>query len=886
MSPRRRGVVPRGFAGLATLLLAGAAVLIVVPTAEAATTRDLAITASSAGVAAWKTFDGNPPKTFDIDGDGRQEILAQNDNHNLYIFHSGTGKLLATLKSTYPSGWGARTFNGPEAYRQDGVTHVVQVNSAAYVTSWRFDAGASTSTNFVFVKEWERRMTNCYSGPGSDSKPVLVDLDKDGKLEILVSTEEIGIYALRATTGAVYWKKCIGGGNGEPRSADFNLDGWPDVVFASDAGQVTVMQGRPGSCAEPPCSPSTMWSSNVKSYANLRSGSIPVGPGIGQLDGVGGPDIVVGARDSHDVENYENDHALLIAYSSGGKMLWARQDAAAGNPLTYTHPIIADAEGDGRNEVYWADWNTIGHKGGIPAEDNWQTTGPANFYRYSNSGTMVWRQSMGTYWNNKDLALADADGDGKQELLATGPNGGHEGIWYLNVATGAKETFVDAYPWMVTRGPVVADLAGDGTMGFVLEVGPQATTAGASVHVYDMNVPYSALWPNVNAPISMANGGVDPTPTTTTPPPTTSSSSSSSGPPSGEFAATFTIKAPNAWWQEVTVQPASPRTVVDVDVRINNGAWKTMTQQNWDGYRPWTSSYNAPSGAKVEFRATDSNGLVSQSAAFTWLDGTMSKGSVPCGCTGTTSSSSSSGLPTTSLTVTVTDSGSETATESDTATSTGPAFAAPFTRFRGNEWWVQAQVGTNGPAVEKVEVRIAPDGAWKPLAKQDWGTSPPSWAGSYHFPQGSILQMRATAVDGQTDLSSCRQWIPPSNTDATIVPCTGSSSSSSAGTGGAFAAAFTQFRGNEWWAQAQVGTNGPAIETVDVRIAPDGAWKPLAKQDWGTSPASWAASYHFPQGSILQMRATAVDGQTDLSSCRQWIPPSNTDATIVACPGA
>jgi hypothetical protein len=830
-----------GFALWAALLLAGAAVLVATP-AEAATTRDLTITASTAGTAAWKAFDGNPPKTFDIDGDGREEILAQNDDQILYIFHSGNGNLLAKLKSTFPSGWGARTMNGPEAYRQDGVTHIVQVNSAAYVTSWRFDSGASTSSNFVFVKEWERRLTDCFSGPGSDSKPVLADLDRDGKMEILVSTEEIGVYALRGLTGAVYWKKCIGGGNGEPRTADFNLDGWLDVVFASDAGQVTVMQGRPASCSTPPCPPNTMWSANVKTLADLRSGSIPVGAGIGQLDGVGGPDIVVGARDSHDAEDFENDHALLVAYSSSGQVLWARQDTVAGNPLTYTHPIVVDAEGDGTNEVYWADWNTIGHKGGIADEDAWQTTGPANFYRYSNTGTMVWRQTMATFWNNKDIAMADADGDGKQEILATGPNGSHEGIWSLNVATGAKEAFVDAYPWMVTRGPIVADLAGDGTMQFVLEVGPQATTAGAAIHVYDMNVPYNSLWPHLPGPAGQS---------VVSPPPA----------PVGEFGATFTIKSPNAWWQEVTVQPDTARTITRVEVRVAGGQWDDMTKSSWGA---WTSSYNTPAGTKVEFRAYDTGNRVSQSAPFTWLDGTLSKDSVPCGCVGPTSSSSTS----TSSTSTSTTS---------TATTTSTTFTPAFTGVRGNEWWVQAHVGSAGPTVASVDARVD-GGAWRALAKQTWGAT--AWAASFQVHDGSIVQLRATASDGQTGVSSCYQWIPPSSTDAAVVPCSGGGTS----TGPTLAASFTKVRGNEWWVQAQVGSNGPAIEGVEVRIG-TGVWKPLAKQNWGTVPDSWAGSYHFPQGSVLQMRATATDGQTDLSLCHQWIPPSNTDATVVTCPG-
>jgi hypothetical protein len=94
-----------------------------------------------------------------------------------------------------------------------------------------------------------------------------------------------------------------------------------------------------------------------------------------------------------------------------------------------------------------------------------------------------------------------------------------------------------------------------------------------------------------------------------------------------------------------------------------------------------------------------------------------------------------------------------------------------------------------------------------------------------------------------------------------------------------FDATFTGVRGNEWWVQAMVNGNGATVGSVDVRLN-GGDWKPLAKQSWG----GWAASYRIVQGTIVQLRATSTAGGTDLSDCYRWIPPSNTDATKVACP--
>jgi hypothetical protein len=461
------------------------------PVAEAAITRTLAINGASAGPAvAFKGFDGNPPKAFDFNGDGRKEIVAQNDNQYVYVFSSKTGKILYQKKTWFPSGWAARTFNGPEAYLEDGVAHLVIVNSAAVVSSYRYDPAASSWTGFVFKHEWSKRVTGCHSNPGSDSKPTLGDVDGDGKMDIVVTTEETGVYALRGN-GQEIWRRCISGGNAEAVIRDLDQDGGREVIFGSDTGIVTAMRGKTGA---------TYWSFSVHSKFNVGSGSIPVGVGVGQLDGVGGPDVVFGARDSHDANDWSKDHAVLVALDHAGKYLWGRQDPN-GNPLTYTRPVIIDAAGDGGAEVYWADWNTNGHKPPWEPGDAWKVTGPGNFYKYSKTGQLIWKQSLPTYWSNKDIPVADVDGDGNQELLANGPNGGNDGIWFLDTAKGTKERHMAINPWKVQRAPIVVDLAGDKRMDLVFEAAQQYSGAGGpSILVYDMGVTMDSKWPHPPGP--------------------------------------------------------------------------------------------------------------------------------------------------------------------------------------------------------------------------------------------------------------------------------------------------------------------------------------------------------------------------------------------------
>ncbi|HUR61182.1 MAG TPA: hypothetical protein VM286_02300 [Candidatus Thermoplasmatota archaeon] len=194
-----------------------------------------------------------------------------------------------------------------------------------------------------------------------------------------------------------------------------------------------------------------------------------------------------------------------------------------------------------------------------------------------------------------------------------------------------------------------------------------------------------------------------------------------------------------------------------------------------------------------------------------------------------------------------------------------------------NEYWVEVLVRAGpGDFVTTVQAR-AEGGMWHYLQHKatlgDWHKWGTNTADQFRIAPGQRVQFRADVMDDArqaTDvITSC-----PFTHPAGVEQCSSTSPQPTSG----FDATFTGFRGNEYWVQANVATNGPAIVRVDVHLD-NGAWMPLTKQSWG----GWAASYHITQGTIVQMRATASDGRTDLSSCRQWIPPSGQDARIVSC---
>lgn len=345
--------------------------------------------------------------------------------------------------------------------------------------------------------------------------------------------------------------------------------------------------------------------------------------------------------------------------------------------------------------MFWADWNTVGHKPPT-GEDAWQRTGPAHFHRVNADGTELWTTALDTWWNNKDAPLADVDGDGEPEVLANAPGpDGWDAIWYLDAHNGGEEEAVSLYPWNAQRAPVVADLWGEGTMQWVIAASPSTADAGGhAILVYDTGQPYQATWP---APPEH--------------PPSTAGQTTTGS--ADSFAATFHISSPNEWWQQLAVEPEASRVIATAEVRIDDGSWHPMDERDWG---EWTSSFHSPEGSQVTFRATDTGGATAVSEPFTWLDGEHSQPSTDTRTTGDESVSFDVGDGV-------------------------------------NEWWIEVFVDA-GDTVEAVDVRVDAS-AWEPLDATDWG----SWAKSEHVPRGSAVTFRATTSTGTTVTSQTYPWL-------------------------------------------------------------------------------------------------------------------------------
>jgi outer membrane protein assembly factor BamB len=437
----------------------------------------------------WTPLFDAVPTAYDLDHDGTDELIVQGNDTQVYVFSAATGRVLSTLPTTLPRHWYVeRALNEVTVavLRPGEAPSLLVADPAAYVAAWRFVPDQSSHDKFVFQKRWEVRADGCHPEPGMDAAAVAADLDGDGTQEVLVQTEETGAYAFTAD-GQMLWKKCIGGGNAAPVVGDLYGDGRPDVVFASDSGVVTAVDGAHGE---------TEWAFDATA-SHVWPASVSVSPTVAELDGHPPQEVLFTARNAWSAKPSDapNEHVAIFAVhgnaSAPGKagLLWMLQPAWA-NPLSYTPLVVRDVDGDGHPDIFGMDWNTIGHYPG-----NWERLNATHVFRLDSDGHPVWKRDLETWWSNKNIALADADGDGRPDVIVEGPRYGGDGVWRLSAATGQPEAYMPFAGWQVMRGPLLADLRHDGRMEMVAAVEPVDHPGGprGALLVIEMQAAYNPL---------------------------------------------------------------------------------------------------------------------------------------------------------------------------------------------------------------------------------------------------------------------------------------------------------------------------------------------------------------------------------------------------------
>ncbi len=410
------------------------------------------------------------PAVGDLDNDGIKEIVVGTAGRQLYVLNAN-GSVRAGWPQTLP----AEVAGAPAIGLIDGdqfadiavgFKGTMDPTGKGGVRAYRRDGSLI----------WERLTATDEGEDGVFSSPAIGNVDGIGGNEVVFGSFDFNVYAIR--------------------SDGSNLPGWPkklrDTIFSSPAlfdldgdGKLEIIIGVDTHLEGPPFSTPA----GGALYVFRSDGSILPGfprfidqtmmssPAVGDIDGDGRPEIVVGGG----VYYPGNVGRQVYAWHCDGSTV-------AGWPVTvegqvFDSPALANLEGDGRLEVVISDEN-------------------ANVYAFRSDGSQIFKTKpksfFGTSQNADNPIVADINGDGLLEILVAVNTEiavlSRTGVQLTD--DGSHDGRKSYYTETSTSGAVVADLDNDGQADIVAGSGtPFPSAVNGKVYVWMPGVLGAAPWP-------------------------------------------------------------------------------------------------------------------------------------------------------------------------------------------------------------------------------------------------------------------------------------------------------------------------------------------------------------------------------------------------------
>ena len=248
----------------------------------------------------------------------------------------------------------------------------------------------------------------------SGSTPVLVDLDGDGKLDIVVNAGS-EIVALKGDTGAILWKYQVPGAIFiTPAAGQFVPNGKPRIVTGDDSGVIYTLdengkllwrQDRifgPRGVPEP-----------IAQYAGISE------IGLADLDRRGDRQVIATTKSGE-----------TVALNARGERLWwftSYERKVGTSEDRGAHLAFADLDNDGKLEVI------------LSQQDSY-------LYVLDSKGREKWAY-LGYFWYHNSPTVADLQGTGELNIVFTSPETG--GTYALRSGFTGKP---GRAPWPMDRG--------------------------------------------------------------------------------------------------------------------------------------------------------------------------------------------------------------------------------------------------------------------------------------------------------------------------------------------------------------------------------------------------------------------------------------------------
>jgi hypothetical protein len=359
--------------------------------------------------------------------------------------------------------------------------------------------------NPVFVQLWDHPSLDTTPPSGADpvfSSPAIGDLDGNGIAWVVVGSLDERIYCVKGSDGTDKpgWGPVDGNPAGgfwvgdtiysSPALFDLDGDGKLEVIIGVDAHNQAVM---PQGVRVPGTTPGGLVLA-ISSSGGLLPGfpiqldqAISSSPAIGDIDGDGKPEIVIGTGNVYAVPQFS--HKVYAFHCDGSAVLgWP----VSVDGQVRTAPALADLDGDGFPDV-------------VVTDDNSGPTATYHVYAFKGTGAAVsgWaggrqpKDFFGQTLNAGDPVVADVWGDGKVEVLV--PTNGevcvfsNAGVQLSDNGTHPSGSF-SFFAQGSVSGVAVDDLENDGVAVEVVAVAADAAVSKTDVYAWNPKAPGLMPW--------------------------------------------------------------------------------------------------------------------------------------------------------------------------------------------------------------------------------------------------------------------------------------------------------------------------------------------------------------------------------------------------------